>query len=367
MRPCDIYKRGGSRTVAKQIRAKGEDVRAFILQGIGKPGLTQKVAEHFNMSRQAANRHFHNLEQEGAIVGQGSTRARSYKLAPASSQVFTYEIVDGLDEDVVWRKDIRPCLASLPENVLAIWQWAFTEMFNNALDHSEGSMIHVSLSKTAVDTEILIADDGVGIFTKIQRACGLEDERQAILELAKGKLTTDSKNHSGQGIFFTSRVVSGFDILSGGIFFSHEIGRENDWMSERKSYESGTTIFLKVENHTARSVRKVMNQYSAGESYGFNKTIVPVKLAKYGTDQLVSRSQAKRLLARFELFSVVILDFSEVDTIGQAFADQIFRVFTSEHPEIVLKPSKANSEVMGIINAAIRSGRPGFKGETAPH
>ena len=92
------------------------------------------------------------------------------------------------------------------------------------------------------------------------------------------------------------------------------------------------------------------------------KTIVPVRLAKYGEDQLVSRSQAKRLLSRFELFSVVVLDFSEIETIGQAFADQIFRVFATDHPEIQLQPIKANAEVLGIINAAIRSGRPGFKG-----
>jgi len=54
---------------------------------------------------------------------------------------------------------------------------------------------------------------------------------------------------------------------------------------------------------------------------------VPVKLAQYGNDKLVSRSQAKRLLARVELFKVVMLDFTNVPTIGQAFADEIFRVF----------------------------------------
>jgi hypothetical protein len=52
-----------------------------------------------------------------------------------------------------------------------------------------------------------------------------------------------------------------------------------------------------------------------------------VRLAKYGNDQLISRSQAKRLLARIELFKIVLFDFSGVETIGQAFADEIFRVF----------------------------------------
>ena len=301
------------------------------------------------------------------LLAEGNTRSRTYKLAPAASVSFIYRIADGLEEDIVWREDVRPFIGTLPENVLEIWHFAFTEMFNNAIDHSDGAHIYVQLSKNALNTEIAIADDGIGIFTKIQQQCGLLDERQAIFELSKGKLTTDSKNHSGQGIFFTSRMASQFQILSGGVFFSHNIDSVHDWMSERKTYSSGTTVFMNIENHTARSYRKVMNQYSVGDSYGFNKTVVPVNLAKYGADQLVSRSQAKRVLARFDQFAQVILDFTGVETVGQAFADQIFRVFPIEHPEVVLIPSHANRETMGIIQAAIKAGRPGFKGdEPAP-
>lgn len=348
--------------MTKNIRPRGEDVRAFVLKNIGKSGLAARISDHFSITRQAVNKHLQNLVEEGALIADGNTRGRAYNLAPAASVSFHYRIGEGLEEDLVWRRDIRPYIGQLPENVLAIWHWAFTEMFNNAIDHSAGTNIYVNISKNALDTEISIADDGIGIFTKIQRECNLPDERQAIFELSKGKLTTDAKNHSGQGIFFTSRMVSIFDILSGGVLFSHELGRENDWMLERKSYENGTTVFLKVENHTARSVRKVMNQFSVGDSFGFNKTIVPVSLAKYGTDQLVSRSQAKRVLARVDLFSLVIFNFTGVDTIGQAFADQIFRVFQQDHPEVALRFSHANSEVMGIINAAIKAGRPGFEG-----
>jgi anti-sigma regulatory factor (Ser/Thr protein kinase) len=349
--------------MTKNIRARSEDVRAFILRNIGKPGLSTRVAEHFSITRQAVNRHLQLLVDEGALVGDGNTRNRSYKLAATSSVSFSYKTDDKLEEDVVWRQDIRPFIGAMPENVLDIWNWAFTEMFNNAIDHSAGTAIYVTISKTALDTEISIADNGVGIFTKIQRELDLLDERQAIFELSKGKLTTDTKNHSGQGIFFTSRIVSNFDILSGGVYFSHEIESESDWVLERKTYASGTTVFLKVENHTARSVRKVMDQFSAKGSYGFNKTIVPVKLAKYGTDQLVSRSQAKRVLTRVELFSQVVFDFSGVDTIGQAFADQIFRVFAQEHPNVNLIPSRTNRDINGTIQAAIKGGRPGFEGE----
>ncbi|MNC91531.1 hypothetical protein D3C83_78130 [compost metagenome] len=75
-------------------------------------------------------------------------------------------------------------------------------------------------------------------------------------------------------------------------------------------------------------------------------------MAQYGDDKLVSRSQAKRLLARVEKFKVVILDFTGVDAIGQAFADEVFRVFARQHPEIELSAIKANQAVLEMLDRA---------------
>jgi hypothetical protein len=68
-----------------------------------------------------------------------------------------------------------------------------------------------------------------------------------------------------------------------------------------------------------------------------------------GDNDLISRSQAKRLLTRFDRFKEIVLDFQNVDSIGQAFADEIFRVFKNEHPNINLHPVNANEEVMRMI------------------
>ena len=89
---------------------------------------------------------------------------------------------------------------------------------------------------------------------------------------------------------------------------------------------------------------------------GFNKTVVPVKLAQYGNDKLISRSQAKRVLARVELFKVVIFNFEGVEFIGHAFADEMFRVFAHKHPEIQLLTMKTNSEVKKMIDRAKSGG-----------
>lgn len=335
------------------VRTRGEDVRKFILAHIDKHAkdISKVTAEHFGITRQAVNKHLQRLTSEKALTESGNTRSRRYSVVPISTWTQHYPIFSGLAEDLVWRNDIRPTLGHLPDNVMDIWHYGFTEMFNNAIDHSAGRLIIVQITKTAADTQILIDDDGVGIFKKIQSELGLLDERHAVFELAKGKLTTDPKNHSGEGIFFSSRMFDSFTILSGGVWFNHEFGDPEDWIVERQG-KSGTTVFMKLHNHTARKTKKIFDQYSSGDEYGFTKTVVPVRLAQYGAEALISRSQAKRLLARIELFKKVIFDFKEVQEIGQAFADEIFRVFANQHQDIELTAINYNTEIKQMIQRA---------------
>jgi len=67
----------------------------------------------------------------------------------------------------------------------------------------------------------------------------------------------------------------------------------------------------------------------------------------------MSRSQAKRVVTRVEKFKTVMFDFTGIETIGQAFADEIFRVFANSHPEIELYPINANPDVQAMINRAL--------------
>jgi len=264
-----------------------------------------------------------------------------------------FEITPDLAEDLVWDREIAPVLGEMADNVRSIWYYGFTEMFNNAIDHSSGTLIIVHISKTAAVTEIIIGDNGVGIFKKIQHALGLLDERHAVLELAKGKLTTDPSRHSGEGIFFSSRMFDNFAISSGCVYFSHHFGKKEDWILPASSDQGGTFVTMKLQNHTARTPKKIFDQFSTDDDYGFTKTVVPVELAQYGDNNLVSRSQAKRLLARIEKFKVVVFDFDGVELIGQAFADEIFRVFALSHPGITLEHINAQKEVSKMILRAL--------------
>jgi len=337
-----------------KIRARGEDIRKFILANISKhPADISKItAIRFGVTRQAINKHLKKLVSGHALTESGNTRLKTYNLASIFEWSKTYIIEAGVAEDRVWLNDIRNMLDNLPDNVRSIWNYGFTEMFNNAIDHSNGSQILVEVRKTAESTEMLIMDNGLGIFKKIQTELNLLDERHALLELSKGKLTTDKSRHSGQGIFFTSRMFDVYNILSGGVYFAHQFGWPEDWILERDKFEHGTAVWMKLNNHTARTAKKIFAQYTSGEDFGFTKTTIPVNLAQYGNDELISRSQAKRLLARVEFFKVVILDFTNVDSIGQAFADQIFRVFKLEHPEIKITAINANTNVTQMIQRA---------------
>ncbi|MGB8982491.1 MAG: DUF4325 domain-containing protein, partial [Anaerolineales bacterium] len=256
-------------------------------------------------------------------------------------------------EDKIWREHIRPHLENVPMNVLQICQYGFTEIVNNAIDHSEGTELVVLLKRTYKNIEMNLLDNGIGIFNKIQKELHLDDQLHAILELSKGKLTTDPAHHTGEGIFFTSRMFDEFVILSGKLYFKH-FEPDNDWLLENTAeVQKGTRVQMIISSKSNRTTKQVFDRFTVEGDYGFSKTHVPVFLARYGHENLISRSQAKRLLARFERFKEIVLNFDNVDSIGQAFADEIFRVFTSQHPTIHLSYVNANKQVKGMIVRAL--------------
>jgi anti-sigma regulatory factor (Ser/Thr protein kinase) len=337
-----------------KVRAAGESVRRFIIENLEAhpTDIVKVAAERFGCTRQAVHKHLRRLVVDGSVNEEGTTRNKVFKLAPLEVHEFVYRLADGVAEDVVWRTDVAPALGKLPDNVREIWQYGFTEMLNNVIDHSAATRVQVEITKTAASTTVMVYDDGVGIFRKIQLAAGLLDERHAVLELAKGKFTTDPANHSGEGIFFSSRMFDEFVISSGGVFFSHTYDDNQDWVLESSREISGTLVEMVLHNHTSRTAKSIFDKFVSDDDYGFTKTVVPVRLLQYGDENLVSRSQAKRLLARFDRFKTVVLDFDNVASIGQAFADEVFRVFVAKNPGVSIVAIKTSPEVRQMISRA---------------
>lgn len=325
--------------------------RALALISKGERGVARHLADEFGVSRAAASKHLRALIDAGLVEAKGRARGRVLHLATLSLESRTYPR-EGLSEDVVWREVFAPVVAGLPENVRDIWRYGVTEMVNNAIDHSGSPEVHVMVQRDAMRTACFVIDRGEGIFLKIQRAFNLVDPREALLELAKGKLTTDPVNHTGEGVFFASKTFDSFLIISGGLMFVHGHDPSGMLLGEPKA-DSGTVVYLQLANGSPRLLKAVFDEFAGPEEYTFAKTIVPVRLAQYEGEKLVSRSQAKRLCMRFERFQRVVLDFAEVTEIGQAFADEVFRVSARAHPGVALTPINTTPEVDRMIRRAL--------------
>jgi anti-sigma regulatory factor (Ser/Thr protein kinase) len=327
-----------------------DETKKFIVENVTEhpKDITRLTAEKFGITRQAVLRHLNRMVDDGLLTVSGKTKDRTYTLAPITEQIFHFNITPELSEDKIWRENVRPLFKDISPNVLGICQYGFTEMMNNAIDHSEGDKVTVLVTLWPSNIMLQIEDNGIGIFKKIQTQFGLDDERHSILELSKGKLTTDPARHTGEGIFFTSRMFDTFIIDSDDLALLCVNGK--DWLLEDRTPRRGTAIVMIISPYSTRTSQSVFDQYTnADNEFGFAKTTIPVKLSKYGDENLVSRSQAKRLLARIERFREVIFDFKDVEMIGQAFADEVFRVFQNQNPQIHLMWSNANQQVERMI------------------
>ena len=334
---------------------RAEIIRRFLLNSIkaGNAHLLHDAMETFQLTRQAIHNHLTVLVKMGYLVAEGNTRGRTYSIGPTRSHKGEFPL-KGLRESDVYYRDFGFMFSGLPPELENICHYGFTEMLNNAIDHSGGTIAVIEVDRTAESIEINIADDGEGIFNHIARILNLSDPRESLLELSKGKLTTDPDNHTGQGIFFTSRAFDHFVIISGDLIFSHHDGHKHDFLLHNTSDHTGTKVLMSISLSSDKNLKAVFDAFTGNEdeNFAFNKTIVPVKLVLYEGERLVSRSQAKRILNRVERFKTVLLDFQDVDFIGQAFADEVFRVFVRNNPQITLVPVNITKSVEQAIKAA---------------
>jgi anti-sigma regulatory factor (Ser/Thr protein kinase) len=331
---------------------QNQAVREFILRRVSDHphDIGPLTAREFDVSRTAVSRYMQRLIDEGMLTASGQTKARVYKLKPLKSNTFQLPIDQATSEEMIWRFRVGPDFAGIRENVVGICQYGFTEMLNNAIDHSEGREVTISYEIDYARITMRVADNGIGIFERLQRDFGFPDPRGALLELLKGKLTSNELAHAGEGIFFTSRMFDKFEISSGRLSYVKRRNDEGEGSTEVRDLEEGvvgTRVVMTIATDADWTRQDVFDRFIAA---GTRRTQVPVRLGQYPGEALVSRSQAKRVVARFEQFSEVILDFEGVDEIGQGFADEIFRVFKNAHPAINLVAVRANDKVQRMID-----------------
>ena len=338
------------------------DISELIIKQINKKKELRvaDIVKLTGFSRMYINRFFRKLREAGRIVLLGKANQARYVLAQPRDIARlkakirkTKKIIanKNLSEDKVLNDIERETsiFNKLPKNVVAVLEYAFTEILNNAIEHSLSKMIEVRFEKNDDLIRFDIIDHGIGIFKNIMAKRKLKSELAAIQDLLKGKQTTAPATHSGEGIFFTSKAADNLSILSGQkkLVFNNLIS--DVFINDIKKYQ-GTKVIFTIRPRAKTDLAKIFRTFS-GSSYEFSKTEVDVKLYKIDT-VFISRSQARRLISGLDKFKHIILDFQDVATIGQAFADEIFRVWQNRNSPVKIEIKNANENVAFMIARA---------------
>ena len=322
---------------------------------------SEKLSKMLDVSRQYAHKILSKMVSEKKLIKVGGTKSAHYvmytkkgaekiktSLEPISSRLKN----KGIQEDIVFdgMEKKGGLFKKISNNTKSILRYAFTEMLNNAIDHSKSTNIDINFFLDNQCVFFEVNDYGIGIYNNIRGKYKLKDDYEAIQEILKGKRTTAPKKHSGEGIFFTSKIADVFSIESSKLklVIDNEIG--DIAIDEIGKAKNGTKVTFKINMHSKKNLKAIFNEFT-DENFKFSKTSVIVKLYEKGVDY-VSRSQGRRILYGLEKFDTVIMDFKNISGIGQGFADEVFRVFKIEHPRVEILPKNANSAVMFMIKRA---------------
>ena len=312
------------------------------------------LCEHLGMSRQALNVHLNRLIDEGSVVRTGATRNARYSLPDQLPPPKPYRgefSIDGLEEHRMYQRVVLSLNlpTALREEPETIFQYVFTEILNNAIDHSESKKVRISVVLEAGSVTAEIRDSGIGVFASIAEKLNYPDEYDALLQLVKGKTTTMPEAHSGEGLFFSSKAADRFAIRSHNIQVEWSQKHQDVFVSDTR-FVKGTHVRFTVRRDSRIRLDDIFNEFAPREfDYEFSRSTVHVKLL--GT-RYISRSEARRLLINLEKFRQVELDFIQVESVGQGFTDEVFRVFAVQHPEITIEAVNTGPAVAAMIEHA---------------
>ncbi|MFH1562526.1 MAG: DUF4325 domain-containing protein [Nitrospirota bacterium] len=339
------------------------DIKRIIIEELEKKReiKASEIVKATGFSRAYINRFFQELRDEGRIVLIGRANRANYVLATEEAVLAAKESMfditlnlqnKELHEDKVIEeiKKKTGIFIGIRPNISDILDYALSEMLNNAIEHSNSKMIKITMEKDKNSITFSIIDEGIGIFNNIMGKKELNNIMSAIQDLLKGKQTTVPQMHSGEGIFFTSKV-SDILVLQGSnkkLIFNNLL--DDIFIKDIKEI-NGTKVNFSIDMKSNKNLSSIFREWT-DSSFEFSKTMVTVKLYKIKSP-LLSRSQARRIVSGLDKFKTVILDFKEIETVGQGFADEIFRVWKSNHPKIIINAVNANENVQFMINRAI--------------
>ncbi|MBI1862037.1 MAG: DUF4325 domain-containing protein [Deltaproteobacteria bacterium] len=323
------------------------------------PFPSSTLVRFLGISRQNVAQHLRILVTRGELQKAGSTRGALYswqrqgvKRPTPGRVVVLHKKLKGLQEDIVFQEIDRKLQlrAQLGKNAHTVLSYAFTEMLNNAIDHARSEVSKIVIKLSNQDIEFEIRDFGIGVYQNVQRGFHLKTELEALEHLFKGKQTTAPEAHSGEGIFFTSKIADRFRLRSHRLTATVDNQIRETFIGEERPL-LGTRVEFRIRRQTKRKLSELFAAHTNAD-YEFDKGQVSVQLSREGG--LLARSQAKRLLAGLDRYKRITFDFAGVKELGQGFADEIFRVFRKSHPQIALEFTRTTPVVEMMIRRAIK-------------
>jgi len=313
--------------------------------------LAAHLEERTGCSHRAAVAALRRLVEANWLSRSGTARRPVYGPGLLRQVARSYTLY-GLQEDIPWQRDFAPNF-DLPKHVARMIQHGFTELVNNAADHSGGSSVTVSLRQTPSHVQLLVSDDGCGVFDKICEAFDIADAQHAMLELSKGRLTSQPEMHTGRGLFFSSQLADVFDIHANNTAFQRRAWESGGWQKGKPLPRQGSSIYMAIALDTKRTLDQVLEAWSIdGTGIEFDQTTIHLRLLAGPGQPLDSRAQARRVVARLPMFKRAEISFEGVNDVGHGFTDELFRVFGRAHQEVELVPTHMTPRIAALVKSA---------------
>ena len=328
-----------------------DQIKQFILENLTRhqKDIIKAAIHKFGISRQAILKHMHTLISENRVVAYGKTRDRFYELKPRVNYSKTVKISDEFSYIEILQNQILPNLNMLSKNVYDICEFSIMALLSNTIDHANASRLYYKLYVNDNDVHIILSDNGRGIFDHVNRSLQLNNLLTAVIEIAKGHVTSDPENHSGDELRTVIHLFDKVTIDASGLCLTYTNPKQ-EWTSSVSMQQTGTRFHLEINTKSRRTLQNVFLKIFDHE----NKMVrIPVNLVRNGNEQVSSRLQARRLLHNIRDLKKIEFDFHNIDLIGPAFADELVRKTKEKNQSMDIKWINANKMVDVLMSRAI--------------
>ncbi|MBL50895.1 MAG: hypothetical protein CMG57_02920 [Candidatus Marinimicrobia bacterium] len=328
-----------------------EQIKQFILENLSghQKDIIKASIRKFGLSRQAILKHMHTLINEERVVAHGKTRDRFYELKPIVNFTKTINLNEPTSAYAILKSQILPNLKIVRKNIFEICEYSFRAILVNAMDHAQATKLNYKLFISPTEIHFVLNDNGIGIFEKLNQSLSLNNTKIAAVEIAKGHITTDPENHSGDELMTVIHLFDKVKIDASGIRLVFQ-NKQNEWNVFASSQQKGTRIHLEIKTNSKRTCQKVFHQIFEKE---YNMVRIPVNLIREKNEQVNSRIQAQSLLHNIRNISKIEFDFQNIELIGPAFADELVRKTKQKNQFADIKWINSNKIVDVLMSRAM--------------